>query len=74
MLESLLESHGVNMKNKRGLSDAARRAKAYLEKNPGKLSGKELAKKFGLDPATVYRSQWWKDCNKEAPAEATEQA
>jgi DNA-binding MarR family transcriptional regulator len=61
------------MKTKRGLSDAARRAKAYLEKNPGKLSGKELAKKFGLDPATVYRSQWWKDASKEAPVSTDQQ-
>jgi hypothetical protein len=51
----------------RGLSEAAKKARDYVHKHPGKLNGTQLAKKFGLDPVTVYRSEWWKTRPKAEP-------
>lgn len=56
----------------RGLSQAAKKAKAYAEKHPNALTGEELARKFGLSSATVYRSEWWKNRIKPAKTEASE--
>jgi hypothetical protein len=44
----------------RGRSQAALKAEAYARKNPD-ITAEDLAKKFGLNPATVYRSDWWKN-------------
>lgn len=53
----------------RGPSQAALKAKAYALKHPDKLTAEQLAKKFGINPTTVYRSDWWKGRkNPEQPA------
>jgi DNA-binding MurR/RpiR family transcriptional regulator len=49
----------------RGLSQAATKAANYARKNPD-ITAAELAKKFGLNQSTVYRSDWWK--NRRTPA------
>lgn len=51
----------------RGPSTATKQAKAYLKKNP-EIEGAALARKFGLNLSTVYRSAWWKDRNVEKGA------
>lgn len=50
----------------RGISTAAKKAAAYAVKNPD-ITAENLAKKFGLNPATVYRATWWKNRRAEAP-------
>lgn len=47
----------------RGLSTAVKKAKAYLQRNPN-TEGPALAKKFGINLSTVYRSDWWKNRQK----------
>lgn len=44
----------------RGPSQAALKAKAYAQKHP-ELNAEQLAKKFGINPTTVYRSDWWRN-------------
>ncbi|MBV8060804.1 MAG: hypothetical protein JO253_04680 [Alphaproteobacteria bacterium] len=48
------------MATKRGISTAVKQAIAYLKKNP-ETEGSELARRFGINVATVYRSKWWKE-------------
>lgn len=48
----------------RGLSQAAQKARAYVQKHPTAMTAEQVAKKFGLNPATVYRADWWKGRNK----------
>jgi len=44
----------------RGPSTAAKKAAEYLKKNPS-TPASDLAKKFGINTATIYRAQWWKE-------------
>jgi len=43
----------------RGLSQAANKAAEYCKKHP-ETKGADVARKFGLNLTTVYRSAWWK--------------
>lgn len=44
----------------RGPSAAVVKAAAYLQKNPASTAP-ELAKKFGINEATIYRAPWYKN-------------
>lgn len=50
----------------RGLSQAATKAAAYCRKHPD-VKGPEVARKFGLNLTTVYRSAWWKQRHADQP-------
>lgn len=55
----------------KGLTLAAKKAAAYVLKHPNEMNAEQIAKKFGLHPSTVYRSDWWKSRQK-APAPAAQ--
>lgn len=58
----------------KGMTAAAKKASAYVAKHPGELNAEQVAKKFGLHPSTVYRSEWWKTRPKAPAVPAVEQA
>lgn len=53
---------------KRGTSSATKAAEQYFSKNPDKfdpeqpggMTALDLANKFKINPATIYRQEWWK--------------
>lgn len=54
----------------KGMTTAAKKAAAYVQKHPHELNAEQIAKKFGIHPSTVYRSDWWKS----RPAKTSQQA
>lgn len=44
----------------RGPSAAVIKAASHLQKHPG-TTAPELAKKFGVNEATIYRAAWYKN-------------
>lgn len=53
----------------KGMTAAAKKASAYVLKHPGEMNAEQIAKKFGLHPSTVYRSEWWKQRQKTPTAQ-----
>lgn len=44
----------------RGPSTATKKAERFFAKTPT-ATARELANKFGIDTATIYRAEWWKN-------------